>query len=161
MIFLKMKCNYLPIATLKASVKEIILSRIKTGDIIKVKSDFLPIVFHYGIVLCEGDQMYILHNDPDNFNRHGGSIVKEELTKWIKGKDIVEVHTTNVSKEQIEQVANQMKKMPYHLIHFNCEHFIHKIVNKNFNFSPQVINWAIGLTAITFAYIILKNHVKK
>jgi len=156
-----MKCNYLPIATLKASVKEIILSKIKTGDIVKVKSDFLPIVFHYGIVLCEADQTFILHNDPDKFNRHGGSIVKEELSKWIKGKDIVEVHQTNVSKEQIEQVANQMKKMPYHLIHFNCEHFIHKIVNKKIHFSPQIINWSMAIAAVTFAYLILKTNGKK
>lgn len=155
---LKMKCNYLPIETLKFSVKEIIVSKLKTGDIIKVKSDFLPIIFHYGIVLCENNEMYILHNDPDKFNRHGGSIVKEKLSDWIKGKDVVEVHNTNVTEKDILQVAEQMKKMPYHLIHFNCEHFVYKIVNKNFKTSPQVVNWIAVISAITIGYLIIKKR---
>ena len=161
MISLKMKCNYLPIATLKANVKEIIVANIKTGDIIQVKSDFLPIIFHYGIVVCENNEKYILHNDPDKFNKHGGSIVKELLTDWIKGKDIVEVHKTNVSKEQIEKVAQDFKQMPYHLIHFNCEHFISKIVNKEIKLSPQIINWSIFLGSLAVGYLILKRYGKK
>lgn len=139
--------------------KEIIIGNLKTGDIVKVKSEKLPIIYHYGIVIKDDVEFSILHNDPDKINKSGGNIIKETLKDWIKNKEIVEVSSTNANKDEIYAIAENLKKLKYDLIHFNCEHFVN-FVNKQKNVSPQVLNWLLVLSSITIAFFIVKKYKK-
>lgn len=141
------------------TAKEIIISNLKTGDIVKVKSEKLPIIYHYGIVINDDVEFSILHNDPDKINKTGGNIIKEPLQKWINNKEIVEVTSTNANKDEIYTIAEKLKKLKYDLIYFNCEHFVN-FVNKQKNGSPQIINWLLVISFITIAYFIIKKYKK-
>lgn len=140
----------------KKSAKEIILSQLKTGDIIKVKSNFLPIIYHYGIVCIKNNESIVYHNDPDKLNLRGGNIIREQTSTWIKDKEVVEVISTNHTCESIEkEVKNNIHKK-YDFFNYNCEHFVLSINRSDF-FSPQVVGWTIVLSAAVLSYYIFKK----
>ena len=49
---------------LNAVTKNQIISKLKTGDLVKIRSDyiFLPFVFHFGIISIEENLIYIYHH---------------------------------------------------------------------------------------------------
>ena len=106
-------------------------------------------IFHYGIIDKQDDNLFILHNHPDKINSKGGSIVKEPFDKWIKGKDIVSVEPTNLKTTDIDELFDKLKVYKYDFINFNCEHFVNFAKNNDY-VSPQVLRWttliAIGIT---------------
>ena len=125
------------------------ISKLKTGDLIKTKAEDYPLIFHYGIIDKQDDNLFILHNHPDKINSKGGSIVKEPFDKWIKGKDIVSVEPTNLKTTDIDELFDKLKVYKYDFINFNCEHFVNFAKNNDY-VSPQVLRWttliAIGIT---------------
>lgn len=144
----------LPTANLRKKSKDIVISQLKTGDLIKVKSDFMPMIFHYGIVCREREEFCIYHNDPDKKNRSGGNIVKEDLKDWISGKEIVEVTSSGLDITNIENMVSELKSRKYDLIYFNCEHFVNQIKGKKY--SQQITNWAVLLGAVGIAVLVLR-----
>lgn len=145
------------IESIKQKNKQYLISKLTTGDLIKTKAEQYPLIYHYGIIYKTIDGLFILHNHPDKRNSNGGTIVKEPLDKWIKGKDIVFIEKTNLNTNDIEELYNKLKKYKYDFINFNCEHFVNFAKNKDY-VSPQVLRWttliAIGITAF---YLIRKK----
>jgi len=147
----------LSIASLKKISQDSIISKLATGDVVKVKSEFLPIISHYGIISRETDDFMVYHNDPDKFNFLGGNIVSEKFEDWIKGKEIITVYNTGISKEEILKWVNENKYKKYDVLKFNCEHFITNIKNKN-GISPQVFLWSgIAISILIAAYLMRKK----
>lgn len=136
------------------------IALLQTGDLIKIKSDYYPFVSHYGIVDIEDDgEIYILHNQPDKLNSKGGGTIREPLRKWIYGREIVEVESTGLSKEEIQSLYEGLKPFKYDFFHFNCEHFVNFAKNGAY-LSPQVIRYTsiaiVGLLA--FWYFKKRNN---
>lgn len=142
------------------SAKELLLQNLKTGDVIKVKAEILPIIYHYGIVVKNESSFVIYHNDPFTFNRKGGNIIKENVEDWIKNKEIVCVINTNLTEIDIELKVKNSINEKYHFFNNNCEHFIDGIRNQ-IVYSPQVIGWTIAVASMVLAYTIIKNKKKK
>jgi hypothetical protein len=133
-----------------------IVSKLQTGDLIKTKADILPIIYHYGIIIKEENEIFIIHNHPDKINSKGGNTIKEPLEKWIKGKDIVSVEHTNLNVDDINELVETLKNYKYDFINFNCEHFVNFAKNKDY-VSPQVLRWtSIAIIGIS-VYFLLKN----
>lgn len=141
---------------IKIENRKHVVSKLQTGDLIKTKADILPIIYHYGIIIKEGNETYIIHNHPDKINSKGGNTIKEPLEKWIKGKDIVSVEHTNLNVDDINELVNTLKNYKYDFINFNCEHFVNFAKNKDY-VSPQVLRWtSIAIIGIS-VYFLLKN----
>jgi hypothetical protein len=132
------------------------ISKLQTGDLIKTKADILPIIYHYGIIIKEQNEIFIIHNHPDKINSKGGNTIKEPLEKWIKGKDIVSIEHTNLKVDDINELLNTLKNYKYDFINFNCEHLVNFAKNKDY-VSPQVLRWtSIAIIGIS-VYFLLKN----
>lgn len=144
---------------IKIKNREHTISKLQTGDLIKLRAEVLPILYHYGIIERQGEDLYIYHNQTDKINSNGGNLVCEPLDKYIKGKDIVSVTKTNLNSSDLKQMYNSLKSMKYDFINFNCEHFVNFATDKKF-VSNQVFKWssiiAIGLLV---TYLIRKNKI--
>jgi hypothetical protein len=144
------------LSKIKIENRKHIVSKLQTGDLIKTKADILPIIYHYGIIERQGDEIYIIHNHPDKINSKGGNTVKEPLEKWIKGKDIVSVEHTNLNVNDINELVETLKNYKYDFINFNCEHFVNFAKDKDY-VSPQLLRWTtIAIIGIS-VYFLLKN----
>jgi hypothetical protein len=141
---------------LKIDNRSYIISKLETGDLIKTKANILPIIYHYGIIQKDEDDIYIIHNHPDKVNSKGGNTTKEKLDKWIKGRDIVSVEKTNLNVNDIDELVKILKDYKYDFINFNCEHFVNLAKNKSY-ISPQVLRWtSVAIIGFT-VYLLLKN----
>jgi hypothetical protein len=142
---------------IKLQNKKNTISKLKTGDLVKTKAEDYPLIYHYGIIDKNENGFFILHNHPDKRNSKGGTIVKETFDKWIKGKDIVSVESTNLKTNDIDELYEKLKVYKYDFINFNCEHFVNFAKNNDY-VSPQVLRWTtlIGIGIITF-YLLRKK----
>ena len=66
------KFNQAPLNKIKIENKKFIVSKLETGDLIKTKAEFYPLIYHYGIVEKDLQGIYIIHNHPDKINSKGG-----------------------------------------------------------------------------------------
>jgi hypothetical protein len=141
--------NLSALQKIKLENKKHIISKLKTGDLVKTKAEDYPLIYHYGIIDIKDEDLVILHNHPDKINSKGGTIVREPFEKWIKGKDIVSVEPTNLKTDDIDELYEKLKVYKYDFINFNCEHFVNFAKNNDY-VSPQVLRWttilAIGIT---------------
>jgi len=136
--------------------RDYVISHLKTGDLVKIKSEILPIIYHYGIIDLTPEGIFILHNHPDKFNSKGGNVIKERFDKWIKAKDIVSVEKTSLNTHDIDELAKALKEYKYDFINFNCEHFVNFAKNKSYA-SPQVIRWTSIIAISLLVYYLIRN----
>jgi hypothetical protein len=152
----KTKFNQASINKIKIENRNFIISKLETGDLIKITAKSSPFIFHYGIVEKNSEGIFIIHNHPDRINSKGGNVVKEPLEKWIKGKDIISVEKTDLITDDIEKLYQTLKKYKYDFINFNCEHFVNFAKDKSY-VSPQILRFtSIGLIGLAI-YFLLKN----
>jgi hypothetical protein len=134
----------------KSKVRKI--ENLKNGDLIKVKSDYHPFVFHYGLIEKSNDGLYIIHNHPDKTNSKGGNTVREPFQDWIKGKEILSIESTNIDLNQIKDIYNSLKPFKYDFFNYNCEHFVNFVKDKNY-LSPQIIRFtSVVVVGLLFYY---------
>jgi hypothetical protein len=136
--------------------RDYVISQLKTGDLVKIKSEILPIIYHYGIIDLTPEGIFILHNHPDKFNSKGGNVIKERFDKWIKAKDIVSVEKTSLNTHDIDELQKALKEYKYDFINFNCEHFVNFAKNKSYA-SPQVIRWTSIVAISLLVYYLIRN----
>jgi hypothetical protein len=136
--------------------REYVISQLQTGDLVKVKSEILPIIYHYGIIDITLEGIFILQNQPDKFNSKGGNVIKEPFEKWIKGRDIVSVEKTNLNTHDIDDLQKTLKDYKYDFINFNCEHFVNFAKYKSYA-SPQVIRWTSLVAISLLVYYLIRN----
>jgi hypothetical protein len=136
--------------------RDYVISQLETGDLVKIKSEILPIIYHYGIIDLTPEGIFILHNHPDKFNSKGGNVIKERFDKWIKSKDIVSVEKTSLNTHDIDELAKALKEYKYDFINFNCEHFVNFAKNKSYA-SPQVIRWTSIVAISLLVYYLIRN----
>ena len=141
---------------LKIKNRKYCISKLETGDLIKVKSEILPIIYHYGIIEKKGNDIFIIHNHPDSINSKGGNVCKEHLSKFIKGRDIVSVEKTNLKITEINELYEHLKAYKYDFINFNCEHFVNFVKGKKYA-SSQVFKWTSILVITSLVYYLIKN----
>ncbi|MDF1858368.1 MAG: lecithin retinol acyltransferase family protein [Candidatus Pelagibacter bacterium] len=141
---------------LKAITKKTVIKNLKTGDLVKVKADLLPFLYHYGVTVKDEDEMYIYHFQPDRKNKLGGNLLREKLKDYIKGKEIISVVKSNIDESEIRQVLEKLKKEKYNVFSNNCEHFVNFIKEKKF-ISPQLKNWGLIISLSIATYLILSK----
>lgn len=142
--------------TLYQKSREYKISKIKEGDLIRLRSEVLSFVSHVGIVFQETDGLYVYHNTPDLLNRSGGSVIRESLADWLKSREILSVEPTGLASDEIHKIAKEVHGTKYDLLHFNCEHFTSYIKSKR-KISPQVAKWAIIVATLSITYLIVRK----
>lgn len=147
---------YKDIDSIKIQNRNYLISKLETGDLIKIRAEVLPIIYHYGIVEKQGDTLYIYHNQTDKINPNGGSLVCEPLEKYIKGRDILSVVKTDLSSKDLKEMYEALKTFKYDFIHYNCEHFVNFTTDKK-AISNQVFKWGAIFVIGAFAYYLIKN----
>ncbi len=154
-----MSCNLSDLNQIKIQNREYTISKLETGDLIKLKVEILPLLYHYGIVEKQGDELFIYHMQTDKINQNGGNLICEPLDKYIKGKDIISVTKTSLNSKDLSKMYESLKSYKYDFINFNCEHYVNFVSDKKF-VSNQVFKWgsiiAIGLFV---TYLIKKNKI--
>jgi hypothetical protein len=145
-----------PLDKIKIDNRNHTISKLESGDLIKVKAEILPIIYHYGIIEKLGNDIFIIHNHPDRINSKGGNVVREPLQKWIKGKDIVSVEKTNLNSTDLKDLYEKLKDYKYDFINFNCEHFVNFAKGNNY-VSSQVFKWTSIAVIGAFVYYLIRN----
>jgi hypothetical protein len=144
---------------IKIQNREYTLSKLETGDLIKVRAEVLPILYHYGIVEKQNDKLYIYHNQTDKINSNGGNLICEPLEKYIKGRDIISVTKTKLNSQDLSEMYEALKEYKYDFISFNCEHYVNFATDKKL-ISNQVFKWSsIVAIGILVTYLIRKNKI--
>jgi hypothetical protein len=151
-----MKSKGTQLNTIKIENRNHTVSKLESGDLIKVKAEILPIIYHYGIIEKMGNDIFIIHNQPDKINSKGGSVVREPLEKWIKGKDIVSVEKTNLNTSDLKDLYENLKNYKYDFINFNCEHFVN-FAKGNKYVSSQVFKWTSVAILTGLVYYLIRN----
>ena len=105
---------------IKIKNREHAISKLETGDLIKLKVDILPILYHYGIVEKQGDELYIYHLQTDKINSNGGNLICEPLEKYMKGRDIISVTKSDLGNKDLKKMYEALKGYKYDFINFNC-----------------------------------------
>lgn len=142
----------------EAQIKERLINELETGDLLTMKAETFPIIYHYGIIEKENNELFIYHNQTDFYNGFGGSIVRQPFMDYIRGREIVHVEPTGLSKENIDGIVDELKDKRYHFINNNCEHFANKLKNNKF-ISLQVSNIAVtGLLIFGLIYTLKKDR---
>ena len=154
-----MSCNLSDLNQIKIQNRDYTISKLKTGDLIKLKVEILPILYHYGIVEKQGDDLFIYHMQTDKINKNGGNLICEPLQNYIKGKDIISATSTNLNSKDLSKMYESLKGYKYDFINFNCEHYVNFVTDKKF-VSNQVFKWG-SIIAIGFfvTYLIKKNKI--
>jgi len=144
---------------IKIQNREHTISKLETGDLIKLKVDVLPILYHYAIVEKQGDKLYIYHLQTDKINSNGGNLICEPLDTYIKGKDIISVSKTNLDSKDLTKMYEALKGYKYDFINFNCEHYVNFVTDKKL-VSNQVFKWgSIIAIGVLVTYLIRKNKI--
>lgn len=152
----KKNFNQFAINKIKNENRNHLISKLKTGDIIKITAKSNPLIFHYGIIELNSEGLFIIHTHPDKVNAKGGNTVREPFEKLMKGRSIISVEKTNLKKEDLDKLYQELEKYKYDIVNFNCEHFINFAKNKNY-VSPQILRWtSIGLIGLAI-FFYLKN----
>ena len=136
--------------------KNKLLDTLQTGDLIKFKADLLPFISHYGIVKRTDDEVLFYHNQKDYMNLFGGSLVLENLSDYMKGREVIFIEKTRIDINDLEKITERLKHEKYDPIKYNCEHFTNQLTDKRF-ISPQVAKWGLILSLIGFGIIIAKH----
>jgi len=126
----------------------------KSGEIIKsVGVDFIgiPLVFHYGIVLVEDNETYVLHNGRER------GVEKEPMHVFLKEREVYKMLPSSLealSNKDIMLRFNHCKSR-WDVLNFNCEHFIDCMTNRNRN-SEQLLK--IIVVSTIFILLIRKHN---
>jgi len=132
-----------------------------TGTLLKASIKRLPFVYHYGIVLNEGNGIYIAHNTPNETNEHGGNVLIDDLDTWTGSRRIVEAKRTKLNANQIAEYIEKHKDKRFSLIFWNCEHFAFGLARNRRN-SPQLMTWINNLLLFgMIAATIYQNSILK
>jgi len=141
---------------LKAQTKKNVVANLKNGDVLKIKSEVFPFVYHYVVIEKDNEGLFIYHNQPDKLNKLGGSLIREPLKDYIKGKEIVGVENLGDKKVNLPKMFDVLMTQKYNVVKNNCEHYINFLKTKKYS-SPQVASWTLALLLITTFYIIHKK----
>lgn len=116
------------------------------GDIIQARVRNVPGIFHFGIIVIEGGQAYVFHNTPFR------GTVCDPLPLFLRTRYGAEFRPSKLSGRPTPEIVNRFEqcKGNYHLLSFNCEHFIDCMMDQPYE-SPQlvraiVISGIIGLS---------------
>jgi len=152
-----LKMNYKETFTyLENKKKQRLINNLEMGDLIKVKSDYHPLIFHYGIVEKSSEGDFIIHNHPDKKNKQGGNTIKEPLNEWLKGKEIISVEKTKINLNELKEIYEAVKPYKYDFFHYNCEHFVN-FVKDNKYISNHVIKYTSYGLLVFLVYYLFKN----
>ena len=154
-----MSCKLSDLNAIKIQNREYTISKLKTGDMVKVIAETLPILYHYGIIEKQGDDLYIYHNQTSKVNTNGGNLVCEPFENYIKGKDIISVTDSKLNSEDLKKMYDALKKLKYDFINYNCEHFVNFASDKKF-VSQQVFKWgSVVAIGVLVTYLIRKKVI--
>lgn len=115
------------------------------GMIIKAKPN-IPGITHYGILVYKIFEPYVLHNTP------GKGTICEPLKSFLRTRSILEKLPSPLQRIETEEIMIRFAncKGDYDLINYNCEHFIHCMIDSPNWRSPQVLRGLVlaGIVAV-------------
>ena len=115
----------------------------RSGQVIKANVNSMPLVDHYGIILVEGNETYVIHNTPFR------NAVIDRIDDFLDSRTLVSLQNTYLEYNSNDSIINRFEKQckrSYGLFEYNCEHFIGCMLNQS-ETSPQLQSWAFKLIA--------------
>ena len=107
----------------------------------------------------EKGEVFVYHNTPVEINSLGGNVVKQNIKEYEETREIFSIKRTSLTKEHIEQSANDLAHKKFDLLMFNCEHFVNFASSKKY-VSGQVIKLTgIALLGILVYYLIKTKRI--
>lgn len=103
--------------------------KLKTGDILYVSCADFPLCYHLGIAVKDENGLKIYHNNSDNRNKYGGSLVYQDYEAFTNKRQLIKVIESGVTKEQILYITRKYKTEVYDTFFFNCEDYVLEIVD--------------------------------
>lgn len=119
------------------------------GNIIITRPVKIPGLLHYGILFEEDGVWYVLHNTPFR------GAVADRLDDFLKSRRKVSIKPSRLSGRSTQEILYRFESCPhqYHLLNYNCEHFIDCMLSQPYQ-SPQlvralVISGILGFSLLT------------
>lgn len=131
-------------------------NELKTGYILEASINRIPFVYHYGIVLNTDNGIMVVHNTPNEKNSLGGNLIIDDLDTWQQSRNITKVYRTNISENQLKQHIERHKSKRFHLILWNCEHFVFSLRDRTAS-SPQLVAWTHNILLFVGLAVSLAN----
>jgi hypothetical protein len=127
-------------------------SKYKSGQVIKGSPKIFPIIDHFGILIVENGNVFVLHNTPFK-----GSIT-ESLKEWEKSRFKIKIKDSKLIGKSNSDIKKQFLKCKkdYNLFSYNCEHFIDCMEGKKQR-SEQILLFAGSIAA----FLVYRKFVKK
>lgn len=121
-----------------------------SGDMILTRPEPISLYTHFGIILIKGTDIYVLHNTP-----YKGSII-EPIEDFLSIRNLSKIEPTELnyfSPDEIYRRFTSACKKNYHLLAYNCEHFVDCMLYRDQE-SEQLRRWGrLFLGAFAFLKI--------
>jgi hypothetical protein len=101
-----------------------------TGDVIYATCEDMILCHHVGIFCNSNGKNLVYHNSPYNKNKFGGSVCVEDYETFMKGRDIIKIHRTGVTRQDIVRQTFECSRRVWDSLFFNCEDYVSQIVDK-------------------------------
>lgn len=105
-------------------------------------------VDHVSLLVFEGGEWIVYHNNVQQRNEHGGSILREPLAVFIKDREIIKKTPVKVNLKVLKAYVHLHRKRRYNVLNWTCEDFINEILTGKGG-SPQREKWSKGILAGT------------
>lgn len=124
--------------------------KLRQGDIIYTNCSGYTLCYHLGIVYDDGNKKLVYHNDPTNKNKYGGTVCAETYEDFMKNRNVIKVVRSNASNNDILNIAKKSRHEMWDELHFNCEDFVHEIVEgeRKSDLRDAWVILALGVTAL-------------
>lgn len=124
-------------------------SNVVSGSIVKATIKNMPFIYHYGVIYNDGSMIAVLHNTPST----GVSFVP--YSEWVKSRNLRKVSNsklTGLGNEVILKKFAQVEGKNYHLLKFNCEHFIDYMLDRRRHSEQLQLFSFLGFALLLFLY---------
>lgn len=105
---------------------------LKSGDILVVSSESIPVAIHYAMFFRKDGEPYVTHCSLTlKYVWLTGDIEIEPYEKFIKGRKIYKViHHPNLTDRDVYQKALDLQKIrKYDMLYYSCEDYMHELCN--------------------------------
>ena len=83
--------------------------KLREGDVIYTNCIGNGLCYHLGIVYKTKKHLLVFHNAPTNSNKYGGTVIFENLSDFLKGREIFKITSTLAKNNDILEISKKCK----------------------------------------------------
>jgi len=107
------------------------------------------LIYHYGILVKNGFNDYVLHNSEYNEpNIFGGSLKLESLQDFLSKYESIQCYKTNLTEQEVLSKTEPLLDKKYSNLFFNCNTYAATIAPDFTPFAQEKYFYGLGATTL-------------